>query len=284
MTTRTTARCTALLGLLLAGCQAPPSRFPEVARSLGATTLGSSCPFGAADLTSRTIDAWQRSPRTNPHEADFRCAAIEDDLTRDSTDDCTPDPDAVFATPLVASRRITGELFYMGLFPREYAYDLHPTPDGGTEIELRIQFRGALVSDPREMAALRDKLTLAATFWTRNSPQESKLRFHFEAVTDDTKTPHFLINLDPGAPRTPYDVTWGNAWGWHLIAHEVGHILDKESAWAADPSAKIDWFHCDLTSVMCDSKGKDSAPSRYHYYVVLRRRFCRANARDYPRF
>ena len=52
----------------------------------------------ARELTARTLEAWKRDPHQNPYGADFRCLAIEDNLTRDAMRECTPAPDAVFST------------------------------------------------------------------------------------------------------------------------------------------------------------------------------------------
>jgi hypothetical protein len=102
------------------------------------------------------------------------------------------------------------------------------------------------------------------------------------------------VKLAPGDARTPFDVTWGAEWSWHLLAHEIGHMMglddeygqiDKtlghaigaDDAWDKDPVVKVRWFACDPHSLMCDSKGEQSTPQRYHYYVILRRRYCRAS-------
>src|SRR5262249_20674365 len=120
--------------------------------------------------------------------------------------------------------------------------------------------------------------------------------FRFRAVDGGA---HFAVDLAPGAPRTPYDVTWGEGWSWHLIAHEIGHmmglddeygqlrktwghVLNEDVRWDADAELKANWLQCNLKSLMCDSKGEDSTPQRYHYYVILRRRFCRVVPVEYP--
>lgn len=291
----------ALIALLAAGCGvARPAGFAETARALGATVQGDRCPYSAGELTTRTLEAWRGAPQTNPYRAEFRCVALDDDLTRDGMSDCTPPPEAALATPLGGPRRITGELFYLGIDPREYSYDLVPTEGFGTEVRVRIHFEGPLASDARTMGELGMKLAIASAFWTRHSP-DPRLRFRFAMEPDADAAPHFVIHLAPGAPRTPFDLTWGSAWSWHLIAHEIGHMMglddeyeqlrktfghitNAERAWDADPAVKLGWFKCDLTSLMCDSKGLGSVPQKYHYYVVLRRRFCRAAPRDFPRF
>jgi hypothetical protein len=145
------------------------------------------------------------------------------------------------------------------------------------------------------MAEMQAKLARAAAFWTHYSPKDDAT-FRFVVVESGE---HFAVNLAPGAPRTPFDVTWGADWTWHLIAHEVGHmmglddeyrqikktlghVIRKDVTWDADPAVKAGWFECNLKSLMCDSKGEDSTPQRYHYYVILRRRFCRVVPVEYP--
>jgi hypothetical protein len=120
-------------------------------------------------------------------------------------------------------------------------------------------------------------------------------------VTGDDAWPHFDVKLTPGDARTPFDVTWGAEWSWHLLAHEIGHMmgLDDEYgqikktvghavgadvAWDVDPGVKVEWFGCDPHSLMCDSKGEQSTPQRYHYYVILRRRYCKASRPQPPPF
>ncbi len=291
----------AAIALVGTGCTvARPAHFAATAQALGASVDGEGCAHGQGTLTEQTLETWQANPHKNPYAADFSCLALEDNLTRDGMNECTPAPADVFSTPLQVPRRITGELFYLGIDPREYSYDLLPTEDGGTEVNVRIQFVGSLTHDAATMAALRTKLAIAAAFWTRHSPVPT-LRFRFEAKTDDRESPHFTINLDPGASRTPYDTTWGSEWTWHLIAHEIGHLmgLDDEyeqirktighifgidRAWDLDRATKLAWFKCDLESLMCDSRAPGSTPQRYNYYVILRRRFCRSKPQEYPRF
>jgi hypothetical protein len=146
---------------------------------------------------------------------------------------------------------------------------------------------------------MQRKLDRAADLWTEHSPGE-KVRFRFRAVTTDASLPHFDVELVPGEPRVPYDVAWGREWSWHLLAHEIGHMmglddeygqlrktlghaLGEEPRWKEDPALKTAWFQCNIESLMCDSKGEQSQPLAYHYYAILRRRFCAPRAFEYPR-
>jgi hypothetical protein len=49
----------------------------------------------------------------------------------------------------------------------------------------------------------------------------------------------------------------------------------EDAIWDRDVAHKVQWFGCNPTSLMCDSRGLGSTPQRYHYYVLLRRRACR---------
>ena len=51
------------------------------------------------------------------------------------------------------------------------------------------------------------------------------MHFGFRALPDGAPNPHFRVELAEGAPRTPYDSTWGDAWSAHLMAHELGHMI-----------------------------------------------------------
>jgi hypothetical protein len=221
--------------------------------------------------------------------------AITDDLERDSMGACTPPPGDVFERSRPFARRIAGEVFYVGLDPREYAYDV-VSREGAFEVEVRVQLTGALASDAGVVLTVQRKMDLAAHLWTTHAPGHIA-RFRFVAVTGDETWPHFQVRLSEGDARTPYDVSWGTEWSAHLLAHEIGHMmglddeygqlkktvghaLGQEAVWKTQPAEKVDWFHCDPTSVMCDSKGEASVPLPYHYYVILRRRFCRASTPD----
>jgi hypothetical protein len=276
---------------------ASPEAFHQVARALGARTAPDGCARGEAELTEATAAAL-RASRAHLHllGPDWACLAIEDDLSRDSMGACAPPPDDVFSRPLAFARPVKGEIFYVGLDPREYAYDLFPLPDGML-VEVRVQLTGGLAGDPDVLAAMQRKMDLAADLWTRHAPG-GRARFRFVALANGDASPHFDVRLVRGEGRSPFDVAWGTEWSWHLLAHEIGHMmglddeygqlrktlghaLGREEAWQAQPAEKVEWFHCDPASLMCDSKGETSVPLPYHYYVVLRRRFCRVTPADH---
>ncbi len=290
----------ALFAAAFVGCAAStrprenPDAFRAAAVALGGRAAARGCALDAGELADRTIAEW--SARSSEAWApDWACLAIQDNLSRDSMGSCTPPPADVFGRPLSFARRIAGELFYVGLDPREYTYDLVPHDDL-VEIEVRVQFLGPLAQDPARIATLQDKMHRAADLWTRYSPG-GRFFFRFIAETTDAALPHFQVHLDAGSTRTPFDVTWGEEWSWHLLAHEIGHMMGlddeygqlrktlghaigEDKRWDVDPVDKVRWFQCDSTSLMCDSKGEASTPLRYHYYLLLRRRFCRVTPPD----
>jgi hypothetical protein len=291
----------ASLALTMAGCAAytrpavNEAAAHDVARALGARTTAKGCPYGQAELTAKTIAALQNGASSHPWGPEWACLAIEDDLAQDSMGQCAPPPDDVFDRPLAFPRPVVGHLYYVGLDPRQYAYDLVPLADG-VLVEVRVELMGGTARDPATIAAMQRKMDQAAQFWTAHSPGQ-KTRFRFVAVTSDDASPHFDVRLSSGEPRSPFDVGWGTEWSWHLLAHEIGHMmglddeygqlrktlghaLGQESSWQTHPTEKVDWFHCDPASVMCDSKGEASVPQPYHYYMILRRRFCRVTPSD----
>jgi hypothetical protein len=283
-----------IAGTIVVSCTAfmPKVNFEAPARALGIAAPGGRCPRSTGELVEASFEASGGKPTAalpGDIRRDFACISLRDDLTRDEMADCTPPVAAVFETPLPARRRVEGDLAYVGLDPREYAYDLVPE-NGSLGVEVRIAFRGELVANPSVHKSLDAKLEEASALWSRFSPG-GRMRFRFRAVTR-ADHPHYEIDLASGDARTPFDLTWGEAWSAHLIAHEVGHMmglddeypqfrktlghaLGRESAWRADPALRLEWLHCDLQSLMCDSKGDTAVPLPHHYYVIARRRFCR---------
>ncbi len=286
----------ALLGGVPCGCAAStkpvtdPAAIARVAGQLGARTLGAGCAFSRDELTTRTLKEWRERPGSRALDADWACVAIEDDLARDSMADCAPPPNAVMTPRMPFGRRIGGELFYVGVDPREYAYDLVPDP-AGVGVEVRVQLTGTLAEDPARVAAVQAKMDRAAELWTAHSPGGA-VRFRFRAETSDVTWPHFQVALYAGEGRTPFDVSWSEAWPWHLLAHEIGHMMGlddeygqlkktwghaigQDGVWDHDLADKVRWFGCNPASLMCDSRGEQSVPLPYHYYALLRRRACR---------
>jgi hypothetical protein len=272
-----------------------PGSIARAASALGARTTGGACARSRDELVDLTLAEWRARPGSGAFDADWACVAITDDVARDSMAGCTPSPDDVLAAPVTFARRVTGELFYVGLDPREYAYDLVPDR-AGIGVEVRVQLTGPLAADPARVAAMQAKMDRAADFWSSHSPNGA-VRFRFRAETTDVASPHFQVRLYEGDGRTPFDVSWGEAWSWHLLAHEIGHMLGlddeygqfkktwghaigEDAIWNRDVTDKVRWFGCNPKSLMCDSRGLDSTPQRYHYYVLLRRRACRVTPPD----
>jgi hypothetical protein len=286
--------------VLVSACAAysPGAQLARVAPALDIPTDGDGCPYDGPTLARVRLETWKHAPHERPLAPEMACVALRDDLVRDSRVDCTPDVRTVLRGSLSSTMRVTGEIAYVGVDPREYAYDLRPGARGGYELEVRVQLTGDLARNPAEVDAMQRKMDRAADFWTEHSPGE-RVRFRFVAVTSDASLPHFQVELVPGEPRVPYDVSWGREWSWHLLAHEIGHMmglddeygqlrktmghaLGEEKDWKENLALKTWWFQCNVDSLMCDSKGEQSAPLPYHYYVILRRPFCEAKAYRFP--
>ena len=280
----------------LSGCVAVRVDLAPIASPLSVAAIDGACPYDADALTRATLERWQTTPAdARPFAREWACIALRDNLAYDTMSECEPPVDDVLAPSRGRSRRIVGEHFYMHVDPREYAYDISV---GATlDVEVRIQMTGDLARDPRVVASMQEKLARAAELWTANAP--SGMRFRFRAETSDAKDPHFAVTLAPGEPRTPYDTTWGADWSWHVLAHEVGHMmglddeypqirktlghaLGQEPRWRRDRAVRAEWLSCDLGSLMCDSKGATSVPLSHHYYVIARRRFCTVVPAQYP--
>lgn len=276
--------------MFVASCTAfsPRAHFGPPARALGIPVQRDRCARGNAELVDVSQPVTSVALRDDVRR-DFACIAMRDSIVRDEMRQCTPPVDVVFGAPLPARRRVVGDLAYVGLDPREYTYDLVPEPDGAIGVEVRIAFRGALTSYARVREAMTKKLADAAALWSAHAPG-ARMRFRFTWVHREDN-PHYEIDLAEGEPRTPFDLTWGEGWSAHLIAHEIGHMMGlddeyeqirktvghaigKEAAWRADPALRLSWLKCDLQSLMCDSKGESAVPQPHHYYVIARRRYC----------
>ncbi len=247
----------------------------------------------------KTLGLWKVNNGSDWFAPDWACLALADIVNRDSMERCLPPVVPTFGAPPSHPIEVRGEMAYLGFDPREYAYRLTASDDGArTRVTVRIAFDGLSAVSTGPWRDLQGKLDRAAQLWTTYAPRQA-FEFRFVAeIGAAAEHPHFRVSLVAGQPRTPFDVTWGSAWPWHLMAHEVGHMMGlddeyrqldktlghmmgKEADWRRDRSMRLRIFECHDRSLMCDSKGEDAVPLAYHYYALARRRFCRPTPRTF---
>lgn len=167
---------------------------------------------------------------------------------------------------LTKPRHITGSITYVGIFPKDYHYDVIPE-NGGFTLEVRIHFKKIT---PELKEIFKERLKLASQIWTNNQIDLGvPYQFRF-LLEENKKTAHYSVALKDDT-RGPYDTEWSIHWRETTVAHEVGHMLG-----VGDEYGTLTQHNkCLRESLMCSSY--TGAPLKLHYYHVLRRLFATAS-------
>jgi hypothetical protein len=263
---------------------------PRVAADLDVDLCSDGCRHTVSELTRRDHGAVFAISGLSESPQEWSCPMMFDNLRRDSTQAaCLPRLSTLLTSDYGTSQKIAGGMSYMGVAPLPYRYDIVSNAAGRPVVSVRIALTGELADIPENVQHMQRKFNRASELWEDGAP-EGAIRFVFRAVAR-SEDPHYEVELKPKCPRFPYNLALGLGCSSHLLAHEIGHMmgLDDEynqlqktlghlsghdRAWPGDQRQKLDWLHCDLGSLMCDSAGWQSKPRAYHYYLVLRRYFC----------
>jgi len=278
----------------------PEIPFQELATVLGAIPDGEGCEYSASELADADVEYSPTSAKSlvTPY---WNCTMLKDNLDRDIMSDCRPPSTEVFFKKLPYPKHIGGDMHYLGFAPYPYSYSLRSTDDDKFEVTIRIRVRPEKKIKDADYFKFMLNIYLAEHFWHKYSPSE-RVNFRF-IVERDLKNPDFDVALVSDDVRKPFNSTWSLTWDWHLLAHEIGHMmgLDDEynqirkttghifgvnkTEWEKNTADSMNsfrlWNKCNYASLMCNSRNPMGNPQKYHYYLILRRYYCHVMPYDW---
>jgi len=200
------------------------------------------------------------------------CTMLKRHLKRDSNK-CLVDPDIVKHTrPSQLRKKIRGSVSYLGVVPGKYGYDASLKSDGTVLIESRVFFKNASKFSPRELYYYQEKLDQVSRNWSkRNNFTDYDVEFSFK-ITSNKKRSHVRPRLQRAYTRGPYFARWSlEEWNTSSLTHEIGHVLGLDDEYSNNMNGG-NTDNCSFSSFMCNTYG---AIQDYHYYLILRRLYCK---------
>jgi hypothetical protein len=197
--------------------------------------------------------------------------AVEDHLRDDFA--CLPPPALVFEGPFpLGTFRPRGSIEYLKWVRGFYSYEI-AADAASVVVTVRVRFLGEQggpvpAADLRTIAATLEQ---AAALWNDGAPPplKGRLRFRFEPALLP-RDAMYSVRLTHEDVRSLYYYRWRVDSSAEAVAHEVGHMLGLNDEYDIVRNRS---GRCPAGSLMCESSfGK---PYPYHYYLILRRAFCR---------